>query len=123
MKVKSKIISGVVIICVMIVVNYFLPSPNEINKSAYEALKFERFTGIVQTKYLDKKNHNHPTVVLKNKFGTQEILLIRDRSGLFEYIENGDSIVKEYGSYEVELFSGNQLRDTIFVMDYWGEWR
>ncbi|MGQ1910811.1 hypothetical protein ACT3CE_13615 [Marinifilum sp. RC60d5] len=111
-----KVLSVIIILIVIVVVNYFEPSSDEITKSAYESLKYEKFYGEVQEKFYDRKNHNHPTIILRNEFGMQDVLLVRDRSGLFNYIESGDSISKIYGKYEVRLKRIGI--DTVFVLSY-----
>lgn len=109
-------LSVVTILIVIVIVNYLEPSTEEVTKNAYESLKYETFYGIVQEKFYDKKNHNHPPIILRNKFGKQYVLLVRDESGLFSYIESGDSISKPYGKYEVSL--NRNGADTIFVLHY-----
>jgi hypothetical protein len=111
-----RILSLIAILIVIIVVNYMEPSSKEITENAYKSLRHEKFYGVVQEKFYDRKNHNHPTIILKNEFGEQSILLVRDKSGLFNYIEFGDSISKDYGKYEVN-FSRNE-KDTVFVLRY-----
>lgn len=111
-----KLISFVALLIVIFVVNYWGPSSEEITNDAYESLRYEKFYGIVQEKFNDRKNHNHPTLILKNEFGEQSILLVRDRSGIYNYVEPGDSISKEYGKYEVHLTRSS--RDTVFVLRY-----
>ena len=79
----------------------------------YEEAKDFNYSGTIHHAYLDTLNHNFRRVDLESG---KTVYLNIDRSGLFEYLEPGDSIVKTKGSYEVLLFR-NDL-DTAFLMDY-----
>lgn len=86
---------------IIFVVNRNLPTPNEINKIAFESIKLTKFEGLVIDKFMDKKNHNHATLKLRNSFGEQNIILTRDKSEIFDFVQLGDSVSKEYGDLNV----------------------
>lgn len=97
------LLSFLFIITAGTVYDYFQPSDKEIALSEFEKMKFQQYTGVVREKYREKNNHNFPLIIINNQYGNQKIYLTWDRSGLFEYIEKGDSIFKKYGKHEVEI--------------------
>ena len=54
--------------------------------------------GCVINKYLDKKNHFDETIVLSNNGKNQLFIIPNDNSGLYNFIEVGDSIFKDEDS-------------------------
>lgn len=60
------------------------------------------FKGIVQSKFLDEKNHMSPTIVLMDS-NEQKIALPNEKSGIFEYIEIDDYIEKSKKSLLVKV--------------------
>lgn len=113
---KIKIISFIAIILVITIVNYLEPSSEEINQEAYDLLKYDQYFGTIENKFLDKNNHYHPTVILRNIYGEHKILLVRDQSGAYDYLDVGDSINKKYGSYELKILKSG--KDSIFTLTY-----
>lgn len=74
------------------------------------------FKGKLESKYIDNHNHNIPT--LKIVVGEKIIVydIANDESGLFEYIQAGDSIIKLSNSLNVRV--SNSQKDTIFVLKF-----
>ena len=77
------------------------PSNNEICLQQYEKEKYNFFNGIVTNKFINKKEHNYKTLILDGK---RTIWMNWDLSGLYEFIQTNDSIIKNKGSYEVKLY-------------------
>jgi len=118
MKIRTllKLVAVFVIIIVIIVVNRNSPSDEDVYKSAYESVKFTKYEGKISKKFFFKNSQNYPSILVKNKLGTQKIMFIYDKSGLYEYLQVGDSIYKEYGKYDVFI-----IRDSVkkkFTLDY-----
>lgn len=114
---KYILLANIVLLVVIIfVVNRNLPTPNEINKTAFESIKLTKFEGLVIDKFMDKKNHNHATLKLRNSFGEQNIILTRDKSKIFDFIQVGDSVSKEYGDLNVYIERGGELYE--IKLDY-----
>jgi hypothetical protein len=113
---KYILLANIVLLVIIFVVNRNLPTPNEINKMAFESIKLTKFEGLVIDKFMDKKNHNHATIKLKNSFGEQNIILTRDKSEIFDFIQVGDSISKEYGDLNVYIERGSELYE--IKLDY-----
>ena len=95
---------------------------NKINNhgSCNDAEEMEQknyYNGVVIKKYIDKNNHNYKIVEIKGlDRQVHKELMDWDKSGLFEYIEKGDSIVKELNTLKVSVF-----RDKVeffFLIDY-----
>ncbi|SFF08002.1 hypothetical protein [Sunxiuqinia elliptica] len=117
MRTSVKILFTVIsLIIVIILVNIFGPNYDEIRNQAYKSLKFDLYDGIIVEKYLDKDNHNYPTMKINTTKGLQVVRLPLDKSGLFEFVEIKDSIFKDYGSYNVEVYRNNEVYN--FILDY-----
>jgi len=114
---KYILLANVVLLAVVIfLVNRNLPSSKEINQTALESIKLTKFEGLVIDKFMDKKNHNHATLRLRNSFGEQSVILTRDKSDIFEFVQVGDSVSKEYGDLNVRIKRGNELYN--ITLDY-----
>lgn len=89
------------------------PSNNEICFQKYEAERNSFYHGFVAKKIINKEEHNYKTVILSNG---QELWMNWDLSGLYDFIEVNDSIVKNRGSYEVHVYRNSV--EYKFVIDY-----
>jgi hypothetical protein len=75
------------------------------------------FSGVISKKYINKKQHNYPILeVMKSDNKIQEINLSTDNSGLFEYVQKKDSVVKMRGSLDVHVFK-NSI-DKVFTLTW-----
>jgi hypothetical protein len=74
------------------------------------------FKGRLSTKYIDKIDHNIPKLEIHNNAKTIVYDLANEKSGLFEYINIGDSIEKFSNSIKVHVFSSS--KDTIFILSF-----
>lgn len=101
---------------IIFMVNRNLPTPDEINKMAFDSIKLTKFEGLVVDKFMDKKNHNHATLKLRNSLGEQNIILTRDKSKIFNFVQVGDSISKEYGDINVFIRRDGKLYE--IKLDY-----
>lgn len=117
MKLGHKVLFTVIALAIVIViVNLFGPKYEDIKQEAYESLKYEVYSGVVLKKFRDKDNHDYPTLVLKSIHGRQFVRLQLDDSGLYSFAQERDSIVKDYGTYEVKVF--RQDRQFQFTLNY-----
>lgn len=116
-KIFYLLLANIILLTIIIlVVNINLPSSKEINQKAFDSIKLSKFHGVVVDKIMDKKNHNHATMRLENKYGEQNIILTRDKSELFNFVQVGDSISKEFGDLNVLVFRAGDLYK--FGLDY-----
>lgn len=113
---RKKIIWGILYFGGIVgVVIFFLsqPSSKELCYQQYEKEKNILYSGIVVDKYRDSTDHFDRKIEL---YKSTKILMEWDESGLYEFIQPNDSIVKDTGSYEVRVY-----RDSVeykFVIDY-----
>ncbi|WP_053178555.1 hypothetical protein [Sunxiuqinia dokdonensis] len=100
---------------IIVVVVFFLsqPSSDKVCLQQYEREKGISYDGIVKAKYRDSTNHFDRTVELKDD---RKILMEWDKSGLFEFIQTNDSIIKKAGGYEVKLY--RNLNEYKFQIDF-----
>lgn len=113
---KAKLIYTLVALSIGIVWFYF-----QIKKqgTCQDAEKMElnvEYNGIMLKKYIDKSNHLFEIIEIGNKNRIQKIMLDWDESGMYEFVEIGDSIVKELNTLEVKVFRKNAK--TTFIINY-----
>lgn len=115
MKIKlvqvHKVVLFVVIFSILI---YAITYYNEIRLKE-ETTKID-FKGIISAKYIDKSDHNRPKIEIKSSTKTIVYDLENEKSGLFEYVNKGDSIEKLSNSVSVHIFSLS--KDTILKLDF-----
>lgn len=117
MKLRHKILFTVIALTIVIIlVNILGPDYESLRRDAYESLRYEVFSGVVLKKFRDKNNHDYPTIELRNAYGTQLIRLQLDESGLYNFVQEKDSIVKDYGSYVVKVYRQDKLFQ--FTLNY-----
>ena len=88
------------------------PNQNELCKQGVLLYKNYNLQGVVLNKFINKENHNDKTVIVKEKYGLENILILdADIGGVFNYIEVGDSLVKKDG--DLFLLINRNGRDTI----------
>jgi hypothetical protein len=64
--------------------------------------------GCVDTLYRDRNAHMTPVISICSKRGRSRLIIPNDKSGLFDYVQVGDSIIKAKGSLQCRV-----LRDTV----------
>ena len=84
-----------------------------------EAVRMEYWGGVVSRKFLDSENHNYKTLEIKeranNRSRTFRLILSNDKSGLYPYVSEGDSIVKQSGSLAAKVIHDTVERE--FIID------
>ena len=115
MKTKTKIWGILYFGGIIVVVIFFLsqPSSQELCYQQYEKEKSISYSGIIVSKFRDSTDHFDRKIKL---FESEKILMEWDESGLYEFLQPNDSIVKDTGSFEVRIY-----RDSIeykFIIDY-----
>ena len=68
------------------------------------------FEGQLIEKYIDKENHEYKTCRIRESNDTLTVLLNFDQSGLFEYLNTGDSVSKVRGDSTVTVRRGNHIK-------------
>ncbi|MCL5130564.1 hypothetical protein [Algibacter sp. L4_22] len=75
------------------------------------------YEGIVTEKYIDKKNHARPIIIIRHKiFGDNKKDFVFQSSGLFDFIKIGDTLTKKTESLKINLKRKNL--DTIIMLDF-----
>jgi hypothetical protein len=91
-------------------VYFCVPSVNYTNCLYGEDFRQSEFEGVIVRKYLDKSSHSTPVAELRNyKDSIERISLFGDHSGLFERVNNGDSLKKSRGTMEILKKVNNQF--------------
>jgi hypothetical protein len=109
----------IIVLLVFLFWIYRLPETRKSNLcNKEESARKEDLVGIVLEKYNDLKNHYNPTLEIESVNGEthKTVLLLNDRSGCFDYILVGDSIIKPTGSLEVNIYRNDSLK--VFYLDY-----
>ncbi len=109
----------------ILVLGFFLYAiyrlPNTLNSSLCtdeDLAKKIELIGVIVSKYRDKNHHDNKAIGIINEEGviTQSTFLVNDRSGVYEYILPGDSIVKPSGRLDLNLYRNDSFK--IFYLDY-----
>lgn len=103
------------VVSIIVVIIFFInqPSTKEVCKQLYEKEKVVSYSGIVLSKYRDSTNHYDRVIELKTK---EKIIVEWDKSGLYEFVQFNDRIIKKEGSYEVKLYRNSTEHS--FVVDF-----
>lgn len=72
--------------------------------------KKSNYHAIVIDKFLDQKNHRTRTVIIKSKESSFNLILPRDTSNFFDYIDKGDSLIKEMQKNFLTVKRGDSLK-------------
>ena len=84
-----------------------------------ESLREEYWGGVVSRKFLDSKNHNYRTLEIvdsaRSRTRIYRLILSNDKSGLYHYVSEGDSIVKQSGSLAAIVIHDTRERE--FIID------
>lgn len=91
----------------------------EINKNFIDNIKELEVCGVINKKYRDINQHAYPILEIKHIDGKIiRFNLALDRSNLFNYAKENDSILKKRNELIVKIF---RVKDTLFFLDY-GSW-
>ena len=75
-----------------------------------------KLNGKVVNKYIDKLDHNRPKLIISSKNDSITLDFTSESSGLFDFIQVGDSIQKFENTRDVRIINLNT--DSIFVMSF-----
>ena len=71
---------------------------------------------VIIDKYVDKNNHNYKVIGFKGDQFSDSLILNLDKSGLFDYVSIGDSIIKVPGDSSVLVTRDGNAK--VFVLRY-----
>jgi len=73
-------------------------------------------SGKINDFYLDKSSHMNETIIVDSEDGELLLIIPNDNSGLFSYVQKGDSIVKSENSMNVRIVRNQKSK--LFVVDF-----
>lgn len=79
-------------------------------------MRVQEMNGVVSSKYIDSKNHNKPTIEVKQGSRNEKFQFTNEKSGFYNFINVGDSILKESGELEVSVFT--KVDTTATMLNY-----
>jgi hypothetical protein len=82
---------------VLVFLIYHFKSDSTIKDSVFKQDIKLSFRSVLKDKYIDTENHNYKTCILLEGTDTLTLFLDFDKSGLFNYLEVGDSVFKNSG--------------------------
>ena len=83
---------------------------------AYLELKSMSFQGTIKNKIIDSSNHMNKLLIIVDHTNLDTIWMTADKSGLFEYSVENDSLSKVQNSYIVRSFREKEIKE--FIIDY-----
>ncbi len=115
--VKIWLITGAIgLLFIIIWFSQIIPTPEEDINMAVNAYKIEEYEGLIVDKFIDRKEHNFKKVIINENNQQRVILFDIEISGLYDFLEIGDSIIKNKGELRVRVIR-NEL-DTILKMKF-----
>jgi len=116
MVINKKIIALLILFSSLIYVVYWgkenIPTQVDLCQQGVELYRNYEVQGSVIGKFVNNKNHNDKTVIIKDNNNQESIFILdADIGGVYDYIIVGDSLVKNSG--ELFLLVNRNNRDTI----------
>ena len=93
--------------------NYFA---NNACKARAKRINETIANGKIKDFYLDKSSHMNETIIVDSEDGELLLIIPNDNSGLFSYVQKGDSIVKSENSMNVRIVRNQKSK--LFVVDF-----
>lgn len=107
----------IVLICFFKIISS-TPSFNDNACKALANFKNQEYKVVVIDKFLDKNQHSYPTLILQdqngNKITNQDFIF--DKSGFFNYVQKGDTLIKSKNNTVINLI--NMKVDTLIRIEY-----
>jgi hypothetical protein len=95
---------------------YYFESPNDVRERKFQQDISNEINCVLVKKYIDFKNHKVETCAYLRNGDTVTFYLHFDKSGLFNYLNEGDSIKKARGDSCVNVIRGNSCKE--FILKY-----
>ncbi|MBU1012595.1 MAG: hypothetical protein KKG99_06295 [Bacteroidetes bacterium] len=95
---------------------YHFRSPSNIRNEKFKRDVRIEFNGHVIGKYIDINNHNYKICLIQSNTDTIRFLLNFDISGLFNYANVGDSIIKNKDESKIVIIRNNVIKE--FFLKY-----
>jgi uncharacterized ion transporter superfamily protein YfcC len=116
--ISQTLLSLLIIIILMTIAVYFLPSNKEMLDKDRSEVKNWDLNGVVVDKYIDEQNHNYEILVIKDIKSNISVKNIfnNDESIFFEYVQINDTLKKEAGSLKICIKRNN--KDTCINLNF-----
>ena len=107
---------GILWLSLFILVMYLAnKQTDKINREFCQKFKMEKFSGRIEKKYIDKKEHNYKMLVISKDNGRDSSRYDNERSGFWDFVQINDSIIKRENSFEIYIIK----KDTSFIIDFY----
>lgn len=93
-----------------------IPTDEEELNSAVNAYRMKEYNGVVIDKFIDRDEHNFKKIIVNEDNMKKTLLFNIETSGIFDYFEVGDSIIKRNGSLQVRVLRHDL--DTVLKMEF-----
>jgi hypothetical protein len=93
----------VTVIIIFLLLDYFNVGAGSNCRRRTKRIEVSKIEGVVLNKYLDKNNHMFETLILMDNDKNTYITLPDDESGIFNFIEKEDSLLKEQGTLKCKV--------------------
>ena len=116
---KSKDIIGYLSVIIFLLLmeycggNYFA---NNACKARAKRINKAVASGKIKDFYLDKNSHMNETIIVDSEDGELLLIIPNDNSGLFLYVQKGDSIVKSLNSMNIRIVRNQKSK--LFLVDF-----
>lgn len=92
------------------------PKAEEEINQAVNAYRQEEFQGTIIKKFIDRNEHNFNKVIITEDQDIRTVLFDIETSGIYDYFEIGDSIIKEAGTLQIRVIRHD--KDTVLKMKF-----
>ena len=120
MRKKVILVSAIAASIVLVIQLILMPSWKETINEEIDKTFNDEYVGSVIRNYVDTEQHGYRITIIETSDGIKTIKHTRDISGIFEYLQAGDSVWKESGSMEVRVKRADSTR--IFIIDITTKW-
>lgn len=107
-----RVLGSIIFVLLFVIFFYYRPSFNEKVCDDYNETLNDAFSGVV----VEKKKIDYMRIKIKQSGDVREYNLSQDKSGLFEYLQVGDSIFKSEDSHSI-IIKRNDHKE-IFELDF-----
>ena len=80
-----------------------------------EDFKKEKYSGKIEKKYIDQKQHGYEMLVISKTNGRDSSEYNSEQSGFWDFVQINDSILKKENSNEIYIIN----KDTSFIINYY----
>ena len=118
--IKRVLIAILSVIVLYLIFNRLLPYLN--NKyyecDLYNEVYNQQFSGLVEKKFIDTPNHNYRKIIYSDKTRVKQSMILEGGfQEIYDFLEVGDSLIKERKSIYYKVKSKSTGKDTVFKIE------